>query len=291
MPSVGQPGRAWSDRVKVAATGPAVLRPAFCVLRRFAPVLRIGRTVVVSRYDDVTEVLRRDRDFTIAAVNGARMERWSGAFILGLDRGATYEREAEALASVVRPDDLARIRRLSGEWAAELIDEAAGEGRIDVVGQYARVIAARLVETYFGVPGPDRASLMRWMRTLFDVVFVEEGRRARQAAELTVAEQRPYVERLIAERRRAVDAAEPVPDDVLSRLVALSIKEPWFDDDAIRRNINGLIVGALELTSKAVTHVIDELVRRPAVLTAARRAAEADDIDTEIGRASCRERV
>jgi cytochrome P450 len=265
--------------VKVVATGPAVLRPVFCVLRRFAPVLRVGRSVVVSRYDDVTEVLRRDRDFTIAAVNGARMERWSGAFILGMDRGATYGREAEALASVVRPDDLARIRRLSREWAAELIDEATGDGRIDVVGQYARVIAARLVETYFGVPGPDRATTMRWMRELFDVVFVDEGRRARQAAEATVAEQRPYLERLIAERRRAVDAAEPVPDDVLSRLVELSVKESWLDDDAIRRNINGLIVGALELTSKAVTHVIDELVRRPAVLAAARRAAEAGDVD------------
>jgi cytochrome P450 len=51
------------------------------------------------------------------------------------------------------------------------------------------------------------------------------------------------------------------------------------DDDAVRRNINGLIVGALELTSKAVTHVIDELLRRPADLETVRRAALSDDLD------------
>jgi cytochrome P450 len=118
------------------------------------------------------------------------------------------------------------------------------------------------------------------MRALFDVVFIEEGRRARRAADITIAEQRPYLERLIAERRRSVDAAESVPDDVLSRLVELTVKEPWLDDDAIRRNINGLIVGALELTSKAVAHVIAELLRRPADLAAVRRAAAAGDMDT-----------
>src|SRR5438309_8818564 len=160
----GWPERGFADRVRVVLTGPGVLRPAFCLLRRGAPVLRVGRTVVVSRHDDVSEVLRRDGDFTIAAVNAARMERWSGPFILGMDRGDAYQREIEALGSVVRPDDLATIRRLTGEWAAELIDAARPQGRIDVVGEYARIIAARLVETYFGVPGPDRAPPMRWMR-------------------------------------------------------------------------------------------------------------------------------
>lgn len=274
------PERGFADRVKVVLTGPAVLRPAFFVLRRFAPVLRVGRTVVVSRHDDVTEVLRRDGDFTIAAVNAARMERWSGPFILGMDRGDMYRREVEALESAVRADDLPAIGKLTGEWAAELIAAAHPEGRIDVVGEYARIIAARLVESFFGVPGPDRATTMRWMRALFDVVFIDEGDRARRAAELTIAEHRPWIERLIADRRHAVDTAEPVPDDVLSRLVELSVKEAWLDDDAIRRNINGLIVGALELTSKAVAHVTRELLRRPADLAAARRAAVAGDLDT-----------
>jgi cytochrome P450 len=120
---------------------------------------------------------------------------------------------------------------------------------------------------------------MRWLRALFDVVFIDEGPRARRAAELTTVEQGPYLRDLIRARREAIEGGRPVPDDVLSRLVALSETEPWLDDDAVHRNINGLIVGALETTSKAVAHVVDELLRRPAVLADTRRAALAGDID------------
>ena len=46
------PQRGLGDRVRVVLTGPAVLRPAFWGLRRWAPVLRLGRQVVVSRLDE-----------------------------------------------------------------------------------------------------------------------------------------------------------------------------------------------------------------------------------------------
>jgi cytochrome P450 len=70
---------------------------------------------------------------------------------------------------------------------------------------------------------------------------------------------------------------------VLTRLVAMRASEPWLDDDAVRRNVNGLIVGAVDTTSKAVTHVVHELLRRPGALTKARDAAQAGDIDAVHG--------
>ena len=51
-------------------TGRAVLRPVFALLRRYAPLLKVGSRVVVSRHADVVEVLNRDEDFTISEVNG-----------------------------------------------------------------------------------------------------------------------------------------------------------------------------------------------------------------------------
>src|SRR5438270_2115073 len=114
------------------------------------------------------------------------MARWSGPFILGMDRGDEYDREADALRRAVRPDDLRAIGDLVAGATSELIEAARSRGRIDVVGGYGRIAAAQIVETYFGVPGPDRATTMRWMRALFDVVFIDEGSRARRAAELTV---------------------------------------------------------------------------------------------------------
>jgi len=277
--TTGWPRRTWRDHLTNALAGPELLRPAFCLLRRFAPILRFRDKVVVSRHSDVVDVLRRDDDFTIAEVNGARMERWSGSFILGMDRGERFDRENDALRRAARDTDAPHIRALVADSAAQLLHAARPQGQIDVVGGYARVVAARVVAGYFGTPGPDEATTMRWMRALFDVVFIDDGPRARQAATITLAEQKPYMEALIAARRAEVDAGEPVPDDVLTRLVAMGASEPWLDDDAVRRNVNGLIVGALDTTSKAVAHVVHELLRHPDALAGARDAASAGDID------------
>ncbi len=306
----GWPHRTWRDHLATVVAGPEILRPVFWILRKFAPILKFRNTVVVSRHADVVDVLSRDEDFTLAEVNGERMARWSGAFILGSDRGEDFDRENGALRRAARDTDVPRIRALVADNAAQLLDGvpsesersggetrvgvpsesersggetragARGSGQIDVVGGYARVVAARVVAQYFGTPGPDEATTMRWMRALFDVVFIDEGPRARQAASITIAEQKPYMEALIATRRAEVEAGEPVPDDVLTRLVAMGANEPWLDDDAVRRNVNGLIVGALDTTSKAVAHVVDELLRHPDALAGARDAAVAGNIDT-----------
>jgi len=271
--------RTWRDHLLNALAGPEVLRPVFWILRKFAPILKFRNTVVVSRHADVVDVLRRDEDFTLAEVNGDRMARWSGAFILGMDRGELFDRENGALRRAARDTDVPRIRALVADNAAQLLAGVRGSGQIDVVGDYARVVAARVVAGYFGTPGPDEATTMRWMRALFDVVFIDEGPRARQAATIALSEQKPYMEALIATRRAEVGAGGPVPDDVLTRLVAMGPSEPWLDDDAVRRNVNGLIVGALDTTSKAVALVIDELLRHPEALAAARDAATAGDVD------------
>lgn len=120
----------------------------FWVLRRFAPIIRFRGKVIVSLHADVVDVLRRDEDFTIAEINGDRMERWSGPFILGMDRGEVFDRENDTLRRAVRDTDLPRIRALVADNAARLLDGARPSQRVDVVGGYARVVAARVVADY-----------------------------------------------------------------------------------------------------------------------------------------------
>ena len=63
-------------------------------------------------------------------------------------------------------------------------------------------------------------------------------------------------------------------DDVLGRLLALqNAAHPWLDDLAVRRNLAGVIVGAVDTTSKFVALAIDELLRRPEMLAGARECA------------------
>jgi cytochrome P450 len=90
---------------------------------------------------------------------------------------------------------------------------------------------------------------------------------------------RQYLDQQIAERN-AQAATQPGRDDVLGRLLALKgPSRPWLDDDTVRRNVSGLIVGAVETTSKFVAHSIDELLRRPEALAGAREAALANDME------------
>src|SRR5215213_7477535 len=91
---------------------PAVLRPVSSFLRRHAPILKLGKRVVVSLHADVLEVLARDGDFTIHEVNGPSIERINGPFILEMDRGPTYDRDHAVLRATARYDDLDRIRAL-----------------------------------------------------------------------------------------------------------------------------------------------------------------------------------
>jgi len=262
-------------------TGPTLLRPAFALLRRFAPILVVGKRAVVSRHADVVEVLTRDTDFTISQINAQNINRLDGPFILGMDRSAQYDQEAGLLHQAVRREDLERIRSFVASQAEELIAALRPQRRLDVVNDVARVVAVRVVASYFGMPGPDEAKMMRWLRDIFYDVFLNltNNAKVRAAALRSGDELRRHMDLVIQQRK--TQPATAATDDVLGRLLALEGEaNPWLDDDTVRRNLSGLIVGAVETTSKLATLAIEELLRRPAEVACARAAALGGDIET-----------
>lgn len=260
-------------------TGRAVLRPLFGVLRRHAPLLKVGKRVIVSRHADVLEVLGRDADFTIAEVNGPSIDRINGPFILNMDRGATYDRDHAALRAASPHADLPRIREMARETAARRIDAARPRGRIEAVQELTRAVPAEIVASYYGFPGPDRATMMRWMRNLFQDAFANPSADplVRAAALRSAAELKAWSLTEIARRRaEGVEGAT----DMLGRLIAVGGPErPWADDDWVRRNIAGVVVGAVDTISRFSILAMDELLRRPEELEGARDAARTHDTD------------
>jgi len=250
---------------------PGLLRPAAAVLR-LKPVWRLGKTTLITRYDEIVKTLRADQEFTIAEVNAARMNRISGPFILGMDRSEEYDRESTAIRTVVKPDDLDWIRRIVGGTAQSIIEAARQYGRLDVAGSYARVSAARVVAEYFGVPGPSEHILMQWIRSLFWDVFLNRNDEplVRRAADRSARELRDYLTALIGQRAGEGAAG----NDVLSRLV----RGGALDHEGIRRNITGIIVGAIETTVTAAANAFTVLLASPAALEQTRRAAESADL-------------
>jgi cytochrome P450 len=245
------------------------------------PILVLGKRAIVTRHADVVEVLTRDTEFTIAEVNEARINQSDGPFILGMDRSPQYDTEAATLREAVRPEDLERIRRLVKQRADELVAAARPDGKIDVVNGLARVVATRIVGSYFGMPGPDEPTMMRWMRDVFHDIFANPTSDANvhSNALRSVAELRQHMDQVIAARKSHLNEPDQ-PDDVLGRLLLLQNAEhAWLDDRSVRRNLSGLIVGAVDTTSKFVALAIDELLRRPDALAGARAAAMAGEMD------------
>ena len=258
----------------------AALRAVFEVLRRVSPVVVVGgKVALVARHDDVVEVLERDEDFTVAELSATVMDRVNGPFILGMDRSEQYDREDAILEQCVRPGDLERIRAIVRQSASDLIDAGRRDGRIDIVNGLARVTAVRVIGSFFGVPGPDEATMMRWMRTIFYETFLNVTRDpgVRRAGEESGREFHSYLHRLLALRQAQVRAGgEEAPDDFFTRMVRLQLgddPERRLSDEGICRNIGGVVVGAVDTTSMATTHVVDQLLRRPEALAAAQAAA------------------
>ncbi len=127
----------------------------FAVLRRTRPIAVVGKNVIVTKANDVREVLDRFDDFTLNEILAEGMP-W-GPFMMTVDWRVQHGHERQLLQSAVVPSvDIERIRNIAVRHCRRQIRDASkgdtGRGRIDVVADLANPIAVAIVETYFGVP-------------------------------------------------------------------------------------------------------------------------------------------
>ncbi|HEV7918393.1 MAG TPA: cytochrome P450 [Solirubrobacterales bacterium] len=254
--------------------------PVLSWLRNVKPIITTPLFAIVLRYDDVVEVLGRHDRFSVALYE-PKMLAITGPFILGLDDTPLYRHDDAALHRAIRRDDLDRIGGIISR-AAEVRLEAVSDGEtVNVVDVIDHAVAVTIAE-YFGVPGPDAGTLVRWAKMLFHEIFINvmNDSDVREPALEVAAEMRPYIDRLIEQRKAQMTADSGAePPDVLGRLVALQGSEPDLDDAAIRHNLIGLITGWIPTVSKAMTLAIDELLNRPDQLAGATDAARAGRTD------------
>lgn len=248
--------------------GDRVWRP----LRRFRPVLRIGKAVVLTRHEDVRQVLERDDVFSVTY--GAHMEEVTGPFILGMDDGPQYRAESGALHAAVERGDLDRIAELTRARAREVLD-GGGDAPLDAVALADEAVGACL-DAYFGLPAISGAEDRERARDVFRAVFLDGDTPAvmdvgRAGAARIVGE----IEREIARLRASAD---PLPDTVLGRLLAAG----ELADADIPRNLLGLIAAWTASVPRAFALGLDVLLDREDLdraADAARRGAE-DEVAT-----------
>lgn len=260
-------------------------RKVFAVLRLFKPNLslklqiitaypNIG-TTVATRSVDVTDILTRDADFGV--VYGPRMEMITGGenFFLGMQDTPRYTRDTSNMRLVVRRDDVPSIvTPCVAEAAADIV--AMVPGAIDVPQALTMPVAARLLDRYFGTPGPSEASIADWTTLLFWYLFIDLKAAPDIDARATAAasEFRAWMDSHIAERRKEGGSR----DDVLGRCLTMGDAGlPGMSDRDIRNNLIGLLIGELPTLSAAANLALSELLDRPGEFAGACAAARAGD--------------
>lgn len=248
-----------ANPLRALASSPAVLQCGATLARSFFPRLTIGNTAVFSRWRDVQEILRRDLDFLIAPVNGERIERVNGPFILGMDRSARHLEERRALYAAFRRDDMPALEKRTADEASGLLGAVAAGGTIDAVNGYARPVAARNAAALIGIAGPSEQDRMRVIRTLFHECFLNLGNdeKVRARAVLAYGELKAWCDAEIARRK----SAGATGDDMLGRMIA----DGALDDDGIRRTLSGVTVGAIDTTATCVAQIMSVILKRPSM--------------------------
>ena len=87
--------------------------PLFAVLRRVKPILIVKNVALVTRFEDVQEVLSRDDIFQVTYGPKMRVITGGEDFFLGMQNSPEYERDVANMRSAMRRQDMPAIAHLS----------------------------------------------------------------------------------------------------------------------------------------------------------------------------------
>lgn len=252
----------------------------FAVLRCLKPILQMpnGGPVIITRWSDVQEALQRPEIFTVQKY-APMMDPVVGPFMLARDGTVYNERDKGIMRSMLQQADLPRVRALAARLASDAVAQGAQGGRLEVVSQLSRKVPVQLTGEYFGFPGPDVATMMRWSRaTQYDMFHnLDNDPKVHQDNLQAGVEMRAWLQQYLPQVRQALER-DPQLDHTVARLLKSTFPEAiGFDEERIMSNTMGLLVGGVETTSQAIVQILDQFFRRPEALEGARNAAQRGD--------------
>ena len=246
----------------------------FRFLRNLWPIPKVGKFALVTRFDDVEEVMSLSQVFVNPYNQKLDVIMDGHPFFLGMTNTAEYTRDTTNMRMVVRRTDIESTLIPATLASAQSI-VAAGNGRVEIV-DLVRTVTFNVLCDYFGTPSPADADLRVWATRLFEFQFADQTNdpSLRAEVDLYAPALRNHIDSLLAARKNV-----PPKDDVLGRCLDLQrLGLPGMDDATIRTNLVGFIVGVLPQPPMVAPQAMEQLLRRPEALAQAQQAAcENDD--------------
>ena len=253
----------------------------FRLLRDFWPIPHVPFTSwwMVTRYDDVQEVLSQDQIFPVPF--GPKVTELNGGinFLLGLQDSHEYWRYHRQVKQAFRLDDVAKVVvPKSFEFAQTVINSS--DGRLDAVQDFITRVPTMICQHYYGINigGPEEMlEFGQWTLAMSTYMFGDPTNKPgyRRAGVSGGARLRQLVDRAIHQVQAAQSA-----DTVLARLVKMQQRgAEGLTDEAIRAIMIGMVTGFVPTNTMAAGNILEMLLRRPDFMAKAQAAAhDGDDI-------------
>lgn len=244
--------------------------PAYAVARRLAPVLHLRRLGLWMVFDaeSVNRVLRDPETFSSRAAppGGAPLD-W-----LIFQDPPRHSRLRAIIARTFTPRAVAALEPRIGELANGLLDAVLPSGEMDVVTDFASPLPVLVMMELLGMPLVDAPHVIRWADATLQLgdslLGGERAARASRVYRAAVEEMRPYLDKLLAERR------ELPRDDLLSRLAEAEVDGVRLSDAEILSFFQLLLLAGTETSMNLIANTVVCLLDHPDQLAQIRVAPE-----------------
>lgn len=238
-------------------------------LRANRPILATPLFTLVTRATDVLDVLAQPSLYSVRA-NRISMDPAVGPFMLARDETEINWQEKGLMQSLLRWNDLPRVRTLAAEVADAAIAGATNQ-TLDIVPAIGRAVPLRIVQDIFGFKADD-ADLLRWSFATQHGMFrnLTGDPQVLAACHEAGQQMQAWLWPFLAAKWASAPSGG---QDSVSRLIDISIEPAaGISTDRVLSNVCGLLVGSIETMSQAIVNVVDQFLAHPDWLAAARAA-------------------
>jgi cytochrome P450 len=232
---------------------------------------------VVTRYDDVSTVLRRYR--------AARMPEPERLVALGMEQLSPIASLMVRQMLFLDPPDHGRVRRLAAHAftarrvallrehvagvAAEVIDELVGEPCFDLMAAVANPLPAIVLTAMLGVPRADHGLLKDWSSDFAEMLGNFQHNPGR------ITQMLASVEAMVAYFQAAIrrEATHPT-EGLINALATAEVDGDSLSEEEAVANVIIAMVGGQEATTNMIGNGLLTLLRQPAQLQRLREAPD-----------------